>query len=130
MPIELERLRLKISRTSVGLKDMMCEWLTCLMRFLLLMWIGCLMCFVDSTSLSSHRRLNPIIVASHHMFTIVGWVLGYMCKKGVIEWYQSMVHPLDWMGNVCWSCIHVSCMCVSYTCIPCSCSILLMIGYG
>ena len=46
------------------------------------------------------RRLNHIIVTSHHMFTVVGWLLGYMWKEGVIEWYQSMVHPLDWMGGV------------------------------
>jgi len=34
------------------------------------------------------------------------------------------------MGDVCWSCIHVSCMCVSYTCISCACCICVMINYG
>lgn len=39
-----------------------------------------------------------------------------MWEEGVSEWYQSMVHPLDWMGGVlvtlsCW--LHI---CVLYAC--------------
>ena len=53
-----------------------------------------------------------------------------MWEECVTEWYKSMVHPSDWMGGVHWSCMHVSCMCVFYTCISCACSISLMIDYG
>jgi len=34
------------------------------------------------------------------------------------------------MGSVRWTWMHVSSMCVSYTCISCSCYIFLMIDYG
>ena len=61
-----------MSMTLVGPRDKMSEWLTCLLRVLLLMWVGWLMFFVNSTSLRSNRRLNPVIVASRHMFTSVG----------------------------------------------------------
>jgi len=64
-----------MSRTLMGPRDKMSEWLTCLLRVMLLMWIAWLMSSVDSTSLRSHRRLNPIIVASCRMFTMVGWLL-------------------------------------------------------
>jgi len=33
---------------------------------------------IDSTSLRSLRKFNPIIVASHHIFTPVGQLLRYM----------------------------------------------------
>lgn len=65
-----------MSKTLVGPRDWMSEWLTCLLRVILLMWIGWLMCFIDSTSLRSHRRLNQIKVDSHRMFTWLKWLLG------------------------------------------------------
>jgi len=33
------------------------------------------------------------------------------------------------MDGVCWSCMHVYCMCVSYTYIPCAGFIFLMTDY-
>jgi len=48
-----------------------------------------------------------------------------MWEEGVIEWYQSMVHPQNgWV--MCWSCIHVSCICVSCVVRPYSCCICMV----
>lgn len=72
-----------MSRTRVGQRDNISERLTCLLRFLLLTWIGWLMCFVDSNSLRPHRISNSIIVSSIHMFTQLAWLLRYMWEEGV-----------------------------------------------
>ena len=45
MPITWEWLRLKISRTSVGPRDRLSEWTTCLLRILKLMLDYCMWCF-------------------------------------------------------------------------------------
>jgi len=53
-----------------------------------------------------------------------------MWDEGVIEWYHNMVHPLDWMGSVCWSCIHVGFTCVTHPCglyACCICMVIVMI---
>ena len=50
-----------------------------------------------------------------------------MWDEGVTEWYQSMVHPLDYMGGVCWLCIRVSCTCVTHPCGLYACQICMVI---
>ena len=56
-----------------------------------------------------------IIAASCLMFTPVGMVtwmdVGGGCYRAVLEHGST----LRLMGGVYWSCMHVSCMCVSYT---------------
>ena len=41
-----------------------------------------------------------------------------------------MVHPLEWMGSVCWSCIHVGCTCANHfggLCAGCICMVSVMV---
>ena len=65
------------------------------------------------------------------MFTLVGRLLRYMWQEGVTKWYQSMVHPLDWMGDVLvmHSCqLHI---CVMYSYVIgacCTCMVLVMVA--
>lgn len=90
-------------------------------------WESCCWCgrfvwcvFISPTSLMWIRRLNHIIVTSGHMFTAVGWLLGYMWEEDVIEWYESMVHPLDSMGDVLviyWWQLHICFLFVYYMCL-------------
>ena len=80
---------LKLSRTTVGQRDELSEWLTCLLRVLLMMLDDYVWCSIDSTSLRLPRRLNLFIVAFHLMFTPVGmvtWVdVGGGCYRVVLE---------------------------------------------
>jgi len=82
--------------------------------------------FVDSTSLRSHRRSNPIIVASHRMFTLVGWLLGRcgrrVLQSGIRAWFTPRTGLV-----ACWSCIHISCICIRYACSPCYCCIFMVL---
>ena len=47
-----------------------------------------------------------VVFSSHSL-----WVI-----SDTTEWYQSMVHPFEWMGGMCLSCMHVGCICVCYVC--------------
>jgi len=49
-----------------------------------------------------------------------------MCEKHVIEWYHSIVYPLEWMGGMCWSCIHVDYICVLHVCSLCACCVCMV----
>ena len=102
-----------MSKTLVGPRNMMYEWLTCLLRVLLLMWISCLMCFIDSISLRSHRSLNLIIVVSQSLVACcpVTWVdVGGGCYRVVLE-HGS---PLR-LDGLCVGNAHMSIACVSLT---------------
>jgi len=48
-----------------------------------------------------------------------------MWEEGVTKWYQSMVQPLDWMGRMHSSCIHVDCICIQYACGLCVCYVCM-----
>ena len=58
------------------------------------------------------------------MFTLFGWLLGYILEEGVIEWYDSIVQPLDWIDGVLvmlsfWLHMRFSylwCMCLLHLC--------------
>ena len=50
-----------------------------------------------------------------------------MWEEGVIEWYESMVQPLDLMGRMCLSCIYVNCICVHYACVICVCYVCMVV---
>ena len=57
-----------------------------------------------------------IIVASRLMFTPVGMVTWVDVGGGCYRVVSKNGSNLRLNGlNVCWSCMHVSCMCVSYT---------------
>jgi len=87
----------------------MYEWLACLLRVLLLMWMG----FFDMF------HWFHFLEATKEVEFMVAWV--DLKVGGVTDLYQSVV--VLSLGEGARSCMHVSCVCVSYTCIPCACLI-------
>ena len=69
----------------MGLRDRISEWLTCLLRVLLLMWMSLFDMFHRSHFLKVTKEVESVIVASHdHMFTQVDWLLGWTWEEGVL----------------------------------------------
>ena len=74
-----------------------------------------------------HGELNHIIVASHHMFTPTNRLTWVNVGGG---WLHSGIRALftPWTGwAVCWSCIHVGCICVPYACDICACCVCMVV---
>lgn len=92
-PIAWERLRPRICIIAVGPGDMLFEWLTCLLRGLLMMLDDYMWCYIDSTSLRWHRSSNWIVVACLLMFTLVGMVTLGIPRRGCyilhVVWYAQ-----------------------------------------
>lgn len=79
-------------------------------------WCGSFVCcvFVDSISLRSHRRLNLITIASHHMFTQLVSYLSRcgrrVLRSGIRAWFTPHTGWVVCVGHAC-----MSVACVSLT---------------
>jgi len=99
-----------MSITSVGSRDMMYEWMKCLLRVLLMMWIGWLMCSTDSTSLRSHRRSNPTVAPLVACLPRFPGYLGRcvrVLQSGIRAWFTPQT---GWVVCVCHACMLVACV--------------------
>lgn len=98
LPIPLERIWPKSYRIVVGPRYMLYDWLTYLLRVLMMMLDECMWCFIDSTSLRWHRRLNLIVVASLLMFNPIGMVtLGGGVTKSTgktLKYLLDLLNPI------------------------------------
>ena len=67
------------------------------------------------------------VTSSSLITCLPGWLVAWvdLGGGGVTNWYESVV--VLSLGEGAWSCMHVSCMCVSYICIPCGCCIFIML---
>lgn len=116
MPISRESSRVKWFNISVGTRDQLPERLGQFLRVLLLTWKVYMVCFHGFNFL----EVTQDVESYHSNFSSyvypVGWLLGQIWEEGVTKWYQSMVHLQDQTGSVCFSCIHVVCMCFNHSC--------------
>ena len=93
----------------------MFEWLTCLLRVLLLMWMSLFDMFCKFHFLKVTKEVESLIVTSliaflPRMASCLGRCGRRVLKSGIRAWFTPQTR---WA--MCWPCMHVNCMFFSYT---------------
>ena len=127
LPIAWERLGVKRIKKLVGLREKMYEWMTCLPRVLLLMWMGLFDMFHQFHFLKVTKEVESLIVAS--LVTCLPWLASFLggprrkgCYKLVSERGCAL---LGWRWLVIHAChvclLHLQSICLLH------CIMLIMV---